>query len=215
MNGNRKDLKIDLSRIKVGPFLRPFLRKSWHLEVRNIITGTSPLGMCWAPKAQYPLLAWNQSRGFVYAYYVLRTISYILSQGSIFSIAVAYAEKMRELQEQTISDGRSYTDIDILHQVLGPKPSYMRGLGRAVKPPRSSGSSSTRVARQLRKAQLEIDRLKAEREVEVEQMRIEQEAEMERMRVEQQQEMKELEDRLMREMREHINDFMANSTHSL
>ncbi|KAB1225381.1 hypothetical protein CJ030_MR1G015679 [Morella rubra] len=37
------------------------------------------------------LLAWNQSRGFVYAYYVLRTISYILSQGSIFSIAVAYA----------------------------------------------------------------------------------------------------------------------------
>ncbi|KAB1220445.1 hypothetical protein CJ030_MR3G009905 [Morella rubra] len=41
-------------------------------------------------------------------------------------------EKMRELQEQAISDGRSYTDIDILHQVLGPKPGYVRGLGRAV-----------------------------------------------------------------------------------
>ncbi|KAM5550682.1 hypothetical protein ABKV19_027160 [Rosa sericea] len=38
----------------------------------------------------FALLAWNQSKGFVYAYYVLRTISYILSQGSIFCIAVAY-----------------------------------------------------------------------------------------------------------------------------
>ncbi|KAB1227804.1 Transmembrane protein 56-B [Morella rubra] len=90
-------------------------------------------------------------------------------------------EKMRELQEQAISDGRSYTDIDILHQVLGPKPGYVRGLGRAVKPPRTSGSSSTSVARQLREAQLEIDRLKAEREAKVEHMRIEREAEMERM----------------------------------
>ncbi|KAB1219843.1 hypothetical protein CJ030_MR3G009485 [Morella rubra] len=70
-------------------------------------------------------------------------------------------EKMRELQEQAISDGRSYNDIDILHQVLGPKLGYVRGLGRAVKPPRSSGSTSTSVARQLREAQLEIDRLKA------------------------------------------------------
>ncbi|KAG2672381.1 hypothetical protein I3760_13G037600 [Carya illinoinensis] len=39
----------------------------------------------------FAMLAWNQSKGFVYAYYVLRTISYILSQGSIFCIAVAYA----------------------------------------------------------------------------------------------------------------------------
>lgn len=36
------------------------------------------------------VLAWNKSKGFVYAYYVLRTISYILSQGSIFCISVAY-----------------------------------------------------------------------------------------------------------------------------
>ncbi|KAB1213114.1 hypothetical protein CJ030_MR5G015898 [Morella rubra] len=75
-------------------------------------------------------------------------------------------EKMRELQEQAISDGRSYNDIDILHQVLGPKPGYVRGLGRAVKPSRSSGSTSTSVARQLREAQMEIDRLKAKREAE-------------------------------------------------
>ncbi|KAB1199518.1 hypothetical protein CJ030_MR0G021687 [Morella rubra] len=113
-------------------------------------------------------------------------------------------EKMRELQEQAISDGRSYNDIDILHQVLGPKPNYVSGLGRAVKPPRSAGSTSTSVARQLRKAQLEIDRLKAEqeakieqirikREAEIEQIRIKREAEMVRMRAERQQEMKELE----------------------
>ena len=36
------------------------------------------------------LLAISESRAFVYAYYVLRTISYIISQGSIFCIAVAY-----------------------------------------------------------------------------------------------------------------------------
>ena len=36
------------------------------------------------------LLAWNKSKGYVYAYYVLRTISYIISQGSIFCISVAY-----------------------------------------------------------------------------------------------------------------------------
>ncbi|XP_024957417.1 uncharacterized protein LOC102620188 isoform X2 [Citrus sinensis] len=39
----------------------------------------------------FTLLAFNQSQEFVYAYYVLRTISYIISQGSIFCIAVAYA----------------------------------------------------------------------------------------------------------------------------
>lgn len=37
------------------------------------------------------LLAWNKSREVVYAYYVLRTISFIISQGSIFCISVAYA----------------------------------------------------------------------------------------------------------------------------
>nr|GMD58923.1 hippocampus abundant transcript-like protein 1 [Ipomoea batatas] len=42
------------------------------------------------------LLAINKSRGFVYAYYVLRTISYIISQGSIFCISVAYAADVIE-----------------------------------------------------------------------------------------------------------------------
>ncbi|KAG5237862.1 hippocampus abundant transcript protein [Salix suchowensis] len=39
----------------------------------------------------FAVLAYNQSRDAVYVYYVLRTISFILSQGSIFCIAVAYA----------------------------------------------------------------------------------------------------------------------------
>lgn len=39
----------------------------------------------------FALLAINQSKEAVYAYYGIRTISYIISQGSIFCIAVAYA----------------------------------------------------------------------------------------------------------------------------
>lgn len=37
------------------------------------------------------LLVVDQSKGSVYAYYAIRTVSYIISQGSIFCIAVAYA----------------------------------------------------------------------------------------------------------------------------
>lgn len=44
----------------------------------------------------FTLLAIDQSREFVYAYYFLRTISYIISQGSIFCIAVAYAADVIE-----------------------------------------------------------------------------------------------------------------------
>ncbi|KAK0591625.1 hypothetical protein LWI29_005028 [Acer saccharum] len=39
----------------------------------------------------FALLAINQSKEFVYAYYVISTISYIICQGSIFCIAIAYA----------------------------------------------------------------------------------------------------------------------------
>lgn len=38
----------------------------------------------------FALLAINESKEVVYAYYVIRTISYIISQGSIFCISVAY-----------------------------------------------------------------------------------------------------------------------------
>ncbi|RVW36978.1 hypothetical protein CK203_103686 [Vitis vinifera] len=54
--------------------------------------GRKPLLMVTVSTSIFPfaVLAWNKSKGFVYAYYVLRTVSYILSQGSIFCIAVAY-----------------------------------------------------------------------------------------------------------------------------
>ncbi|XP_057980879.1 uncharacterized protein LOC131166385 [Malania oleifera] len=44
----------------------------------------------------FALLAFRQTKEFVYAYYVLRTIAYILNQGSIFCIAVAYAADVVE-----------------------------------------------------------------------------------------------------------------------
>jgi MFS family permease len=58
--------------------------------------GRKPLLLLTVSTSIFPfaILAWNQSKGFVYAYYVLRTISYILSQGSIFCIAVAYAVRV-------------------------------------------------------------------------------------------------------------------------
>ncbi|KAF3434488.1 hypothetical protein FNV43_RR25591 [Rhamnella rubrinervis] len=54
--------------------------------------GRKPLLLLTVSTTIFPfaLLAWNPSKELVYAYYVLRTISYILSQGSIFCIAVAY-----------------------------------------------------------------------------------------------------------------------------
>lgn len=44
----------------------------------------------------FALLAASQTKGVVYAYYVFRTLSFIISQGSIFCIAVAYAADVIE-----------------------------------------------------------------------------------------------------------------------
>ncbi|KAL6289314.1 hypothetical protein ACE6H2_006824 [Prunus campanulata] len=54
--------------------------------------GRKPLLLLTVSTTIFPfaILAWNQSKEFVYAYYVIRTVSYILSQGSILCIAVAY-----------------------------------------------------------------------------------------------------------------------------
>ncbi|KAF5957669.1 hypothetical protein HYC85_004894 [Camellia sinensis] len=64
------------------------------------------MGCCTLPKrhvrrevrqrATALLLAINESKASVYAYYVLRTISYIISQGSIFCISVAYVADVVE-----------------------------------------------------------------------------------------------------------------------
>ncbi|KAH1230296.1 Organelle RRM domain-containing protein 1, chloroplastic [Glycine max] len=55
--------------------------------------GRKPLLLITISTAIFPfvLLVWHQSEEYVYAYYVLRTISNIISQGSIFCISVAYA----------------------------------------------------------------------------------------------------------------------------
>ncbi|XP_038884182.1 hippocampus abundant transcript-like protein 1 [Benincasa hispida] len=55
--------------------------------------GRKPLLLLTVSTSIFPfaLLVWDQSKGFIYAYYVLRAISKILSQGSIFFISVAYA----------------------------------------------------------------------------------------------------------------------------
>ncbi|KAL7108019.1 hypothetical protein ACP275_06G089300 [Erythranthe tilingii] len=55
--------------------------------------GRKPLLLLTVSTTIFPftLLAINQSKGSVYAYYGIRTVSYIISQGSIFCISVAYA----------------------------------------------------------------------------------------------------------------------------
>ncbi|KAJ6428788.1 hypothetical protein OIU84_020451 [Salix udensis] len=60
--------------------------------------GRKPLLLITVSTSIFPfaVLAWNQSRESVYVYYVLRTISFIISQGSIFCIAVAYAADIIE-----------------------------------------------------------------------------------------------------------------------
>ncbi|RWW72946.1 hypothetical protein BHE74_00019211 [Ensete ventricosum] len=49
------------------------------------------------------ILAWDVSRAAVYMYFVLRTISYIISQGSILCISVAYAVAPRQSENRSCS----------------------------------------------------------------------------------------------------------------
>ncbi|CAI9091326.1 OLC1v1026330C1 [Oldenlandia corymbosa var. corymbosa] len=51
--------------------------------------------------APFTLLAINKSKPFVYAYYVLRTISFIISQGSIFCISAAYVADVLDDDKKT------------------------------------------------------------------------------------------------------------------
>ena len=59
------------------------------------------------------ILAWNQSTGFVYVYYVLRIISFILSQGSVLCIAIAYA--VRVIPQWLIIMNREYWRVSFSH----------------------------------------------------------------------------------------------------
>ncbi|CAA6660688.1 unnamed protein product [Spirodela intermedia] len=60
--------------------------------------GRKPLLLITMSTSIFPfaVLALNASRTSVYVYYVLRTISFIISQGSIFCIAIAYAADLIE-----------------------------------------------------------------------------------------------------------------------
>ncbi|KAI5648448.1 hypothetical protein M9H77_34453 [Catharanthus roseus] len=53
----------------------------------------------------FTLLAINESKSFVYAYYVLRTISFIISQGSIFCISIAYVADVVDDTKRTAAIG--------------------------------------------------------------------------------------------------------------
>ncbi|KAG6523190.1 hypothetical protein ZIOFF_013043 [Zingiber officinale] len=50
----------------------------------------------------FAILAWDDSRAAVYLYFVLRTISYIVSQGSILCISIAYAVSIGLLVSSTL-----------------------------------------------------------------------------------------------------------------
>ncbi|CAL5407050.1 unnamed protein product [Camellia sinensis] len=66
----------------------------------------------------FALLAINESRASVYAYYVLRTISYIISQGSIFCISVAYVADVVE-EDKRVALFSWITGIFSFSHVLG------------------------------------------------------------------------------------------------
>ncbi|KAG6482076.1 hypothetical protein ZIOFF_058703 [Zingiber officinale] len=53
----------------------------------------------------FAILAWDDSRAAVYVHFVLRTISYIFSQGSISCIAIAYAADVIEVGKRSVAFG--------------------------------------------------------------------------------------------------------------
>lgn len=78
MNANDIRLKEDANRYKIGMNFSNSIILSLLMDFYFLCTFVAAL------------LAWHQSEEFVYAYYVVRTISYIISQGSIFCISIAY-----------------------------------------------------------------------------------------------------------------------------
>ncbi|KAB1226760.1 hypothetical protein CJ030_MR1G022541 [Morella rubra] len=69
-------------------------------------------------------------------------------------------ERMDAFQRQCDLEGKTYTEIEVYSEILGKKSGYVRGLGRAVKPPPSSTltTQSSYLQHQLAKAKDEIER---------------------------------------------------------
>ncbi|KAJ3691254.1 hypothetical protein LUZ61_020418 [Rhynchospora tenuis] len=66
----------------------------------------------------FAVLAWDQSRTSVYAYLVLRTFAYIMSQGSIFCITAAYVADVVEPNKRAVVYGWMTGLLSAFH-VLG------------------------------------------------------------------------------------------------
>ncbi|CAI9773046.1 unnamed protein product [Fraxinus pennsylvanica] len=74
---------VGIFKMLVLPLLRPLAEDYGPKPLLILIVPTNII--------PFTLLAIDQSKGSVYAYYVLRTITYIISHGSIFYISVAFA----------------------------------------------------------------------------------------------------------------------------
>ncbi|KAB1209582.1 hypothetical protein CJ030_MR6G020532 [Morella rubra] len=116
------------------------------------------------------------------------------------------SEGAREIYRQCDLEGKTYTEIEVYSEILGKKSGYVRGLGRAVKPPPSSTltTQSSDLQHQLAKARDEIEAMRAAREKDLQEFakkqaemeatlrdhREEQRVEQERIRLEQEERMK-------------------------
>ncbi|KAB1211685.1 hypothetical protein CJ030_MR6G022465 [Morella rubra] len=115
-------------------------------------------------------------------------------------------ERMDAFQRKCDLEGKTYTEIEVYSEILGKKSGYVRGLGRAVKPPPSSTltTQSSDLQHQLAKARDEIEAMRAAREKDLQEFakkqaemeatlrdhREEQRVEQERIRLEQEERMK-------------------------
>ncbi|KAB1226419.1 Tetraketide alpha-pyrone reductase 1 [Morella rubra] len=132
----------------------------------------------------------------------------------------ACMERMDAFQRQCDLEGKTYTEIEVYSEILGKKSGYVRGLGRAVKPPPSSTltTQSSDLQHQLAKARDEIEAMRAAREKDLQEFakkqaemeatlrdhREEQRVEQERIRLEQEERMKREQERMRVEHEERM-----------
>ncbi|KAB1226977.1 hypothetical protein CJ030_MR1G015951 [Morella rubra] len=132
----------------------------------------------------------------------------------------ACMERMDAFQRQCDLEGKTYTEIEVYSEILGKKSGYVRGLGRAVKPPPSSTltTQSSDLQHQLAKARDEIEAMRAAREKDLQEFakkqaemeatlrdhREEQWVEQERIRLEQEERMKREQERMRVEHEERM-----------
>ncbi|KAB1205751.1 hypothetical protein CJ030_MR7G028064 [Morella rubra] len=129
-------------------------------------------------------------------------------------------QRTRACMRQCDLEGKTYTEIEVYSEILGKKSGYVRGLGRAVKPPPSSTltTQSSDLQHQLAKARDEIEAMRAAREKDLQEFakkqaemeatlrdhREEQRVEQERIRLEQEERMKREQERMRVEHEERM-----------